>query len=304
MITRSATEFLSALRQLPAVTGARAVPRGVFMVEPTDFRVSHETAADNLYMDLAHEADSGKAVRQFRGLVQKIRDVGVEVKVFPGNLATPDDVFPNNVFATIPGTLIIGRMLYPGRQAEAEREDIPEWFEHRGYQPLDLRERPGVGELTGVLVIDRARKLAFCGMTERVDEQGLQAMHQAFGLDLTFAFELLPGEYHTNVLMSVLAGRACVIHAESIRDSEVVDAIEEVYPGRVLRLTQAEKAAFAGNCIALTAGDLFMSSVAFETLRPASRQLLESWGFTIHHVDLSEIEKAGGSLRCMVGEIF
>lgn len=69
-------------------------------------------------------------------------------------------------------------------------------------------------------------------------------------------------------------------------------------------LNETEKNAFAGNCIALTDQDLFMSQTGIDALRPSSRQTLESWGFVIHGTDLHEIEKAGGSLRCMVAEIF
>jgi hypothetical protein len=304
MITRSTIDFLNAWAGLPARSGAPAVPRGVFLVEPVDFRVSPETAVDNRYMNLEQIADPQKALRQFNQLIQTVRDIGVAVQVFPGNAETPDAVFPNNVFATVPGSLIIGSMRYPGRRAEARRTDIPRWFESRGYHVRDLRLRPGVGELTGVMVIDRARRAGFCGMTERVDEPGLQAMHEALELELTLAFDLAPGEYHTNVVLSVLAGRACVVHAESIADAAVVEAMEQAYPGRLLRLSPEEKDAFAGNCIALTDSDLFMSRRAWQALRPASRSTLDSWGFNIHHVDLSEIEKAGGSLRCMVAEIF
>ena len=39
-------------------------------------------------------------------------------------------------------------------------------------------------------------------------------------------------------------------------------------------------------------------------LRPANRSLLETAGFRIRSVPLEEIEKAGGSLRCCVAEIF
>ncbi len=41
---------------------------------------------------------------------------------------TPDAVFPNNVFATAPGRLIVGRMRHPVRQREAERADIRGFF--------------------------------------------------------------------------------------------------------------------------------------------------------------------------------
>ncbi|HEY3521388.1 MAG TPA: arginine deiminase-related protein, partial [Rhodanobacteraceae bacterium] len=39
-------------------------------------------------------------------------------------------------------------------------------------------------------------------------------------------------------------------------------------------------------------------------LTDAQRAQLSSWGFRIGTVPLDEIEKAGGSLRCCVAEIF
>ena len=161
-----------------------------------------------------------------------------------------------------------------------------------------------MAELTGPLVLDRARRIGFCGMTERVNDAGARAMHRAFALKLTFEFDLKPDEYHTNVIMSVLAGRACVIHADAFADEAVPQAIAGAYPGCTLFIDQPEKDAFAGNCIALTHSDLFMSQAGVDALRPTSRATLESWGFVLHATKLYEIEKAGGSLRCMVAEIF
>jgi hypothetical protein len=129
-------------------------------------------------------------------------------------------------------------------------------------------------------------------------------MHEAFGLALTFVFELASEEYHTNVVASVLAGRALVIHEASFVDPEVPRAIASVYGERVLRLSDAEKNAFAGNCLALAPDQVWMSARAEAALRPESRRALESWGFAVRSVPLDEIEKAGGSLRCCVAEIF
>ena len=141
-------------------------------------------------------------------------------------------------------------------------------------------------------------------MSKRVNQAGLEAMHEAFDLKMTFAFDLDPEEYHTNVVMMVLASRACVIYPGAFVDPAVPEAIASAYPNRTLVLNQSEKDAFAGNCIALTNHDLFMSQTGVNALRVSSRETLESWGFTIHSTDLHEIEKAGGSLRCMVAEIF
>jgi hypothetical protein len=304
MIVYTAREFISALDQEALAPDFPALPRGVLMIEPAGFFVSPETARDNRYMDLSSEADPERALAQFRGLVEAIRTCGVPVTVFPGRSDAPDAVFPNNVFATIPGRLIIGHMRYPGRQRESDRPDILEYFAVRSYSTVDLREQEGVAELTGALVIDRARNIGFCGLSERADRRGAAAMHEAFDLRLTYCFDLAEGEYHTNVVLSVLAGRACMLYPGGFADRGTPEAIAAAFPGQVAVLDRVEKDHFAGNCIALTETDLFMSRSAAAALRPVNRGLLESWGFAIHAVELDELEKAGGSLRCMTAEIF
>ena len=304
MIVDNPAEFLRRLASddLPAVGPACA--KAVFLVEPADFTVNTESAIDNHYMDLTHVADSQRALEQARALADLISNQGIEVVRFPGRREAPDGVFPNNVFATTPDRLIVGHMLRPSRQLEAERPDIRAYFSARGYREIDLSLADLVAELTGTLIIDSARRIGFCGMTGRVNRAGLEAMHEAFGLKLTFSFDLRPGEYHTNVIMMVLASRTCVIYPGGFTDPAVPAAIAGAFPGRTLVLNAEEQHAFAANCIALTENDLFMSQTAFDALRDSSRRLLQDWGFRIHSQPLDEIEKAGGSLRCMVAEIF
>ena len=304
MIVRTSQEFLKQLENRDWPAGSPATPHAVMMVEPANFSVSAESAVDNLYMNLNDKVDAQLALNQSRDLASLLAEQGIEVVSFPGEAMTPDAIFPNNVFACTPDKLIIGHMLHPGRQAEAEREDIRSYFQAQGYACIDLSQKNCVAELTGVLNIDHARQIGFCGMTGRVDEAGLVAMHEAFDLNMIFSFELQAEEYHTNVIMMVLAGRACVIYPDAFVDQRVPEAIAVAFPGRTLLLSKAEKDAFAGNCIALTQSDIFMSQTGVDALRPTSRDALESWGFTIHAARLDEIEKAGGSLRCMLAEIF
>jgi hypothetical protein len=304
MIVRTPQEFLEQLKNKDSPANSPAFANAVMMVEPANFSVSAESAVDNHYMNLDDGVDAQLALRQSCDLAALLAAKGIEVVSFPGDPNTPDAIFPNNVFASTSDHLIIGHMLHPGRQAEAEREDIRSYFQSRDYGTIDLSQSDCVAELTGVLNIDHARQIGFCGLTGRVDEAGLAAMDDAFDLKMTFSFELQPEEYHSNVIMMVLASSACVIHPDAFVDKLVPEAIEEAFPERTLLLSKAEKNAFAGNCIALTDSDLFMSQTGIDALRPASRDALESWGFTIHGTRLDEIEKAGGSLRCMLAEIF
>lgn len=305
MIVTSPEAFRQALKDRPLAADAPSTMRAAFLVSPSGFHVEQESAADNRYMQPEREADAERALLQHDRLVQGLADVGLPVITMPGRPDMPDGVFPNNTFATAKGRFIVGAMRHAVRRREAGRDDVRRVFtELMGYELHDLSGRDLVAELTGPLVIDRARGIGFCGLTERVDEAGCEAMHEAFGLELTFRFDLDPGEYHTNVVMAVLAERAVVLHADSFADPAVPEAIAEAFDGRALFLTDEEKAGFAGNCIAVTPGDVFMSQRGLDALRDESRDRLESWGFTLHGVQIDELEKAGGSLRCCIAEIF
>jgi hypothetical protein len=278
--------------------------RGAFLVAPEGFTLAAQSAGDNRYMDLSVATSSERALAQHRGLQRALAQV-LPVVCFAGDPATPDAVFPNNVFATAPGRLILGHMRHPVRQAEAGRRDIRAFFTGvLGYEEIDLRRQPGICELTGSMVVDRGRGLGFVAYTERCDRAGADAMHDAFGLAASFRFALKPDEYHANVVMSVLAGRALVVCPDAFADPAAAAALAAFYAPAVVELSAAEKNAFAGNCIALADEVVHLSEAAADALAPHNRAALERLGFRLAPVPLDEIEKAGGSLRCCVGEIF
>ena len=305
MIVSSPAAFRSIFEPARFPKRDRATARGVMLVEPTGMRLSGETSTDNLYMDRARTIDPERALAQHRVLADAIRRyVGLPVQVFPGSPDTPDAVFPNNVFACAAGRLVIGAMRHPERQRESHRADIAQWFASEGYETHRIdRHEFAVSELTGPTIIDRARRIGFFGLTERMNREGVRATHDALGLLLGFEFALKPDEYHTNVVMSVLASRALVAHRDSFEDPEAPEAIAEVYE-HAIWLSDEEKRGFAGNCLALDEHRVFMSATAERALSLDTRRRLDRAGFTIYTVDIDEIEKAGGSLRCCIAEIF
>ncbi|HJT98984.1 MAG TPA: arginine deiminase-related protein, partial [Rhodanobacteraceae bacterium] len=263
-----------------------------------------ESASDNRYMDPGGTLDPARALAQHAELARRL-GADLPVITFAGDAESPDGLFPNNVFATAPGRLIVGRMRHAVRRREAGRADIRAFFRDTlGYALLDLSGAPFVAELTGALVIDRARGVGYCGLSERCDLAGARAMHDAFGLRLTFCFELAEGEYHTNVVMALLAGRFALLAADGFADPAVPRAIAQALVGQVVWLTRAQKNAFAGNAIALAPDRAWMSATGAASLDPAQRAAIERAGFALAVVELDEIEKAGGSLRCCVAEIF
>lgn len=305
MITTSPVEFLAAVDTLPPLRNALATARAAFLVAPAANELAAESARDNRYMRMDAGFDATRALTQHAALARALR-ADVPVVTFPGEPANPDAMFPNNVFATAPGRFIVARMRHAVRQREAERGDIRGFFRDVLHcEEIDLsRGDRGAAELTGSLVIDHARGIGYCGLSERCDMDGARAMHEAFGLRLTFCFELAEGEYHTNVVMASLAGRAVILAADGFVDPAVPRAIAQAFDNRALWLSPGQKRAYAANAITLSPGRVWMSECAAASLDDAQRTALTEWGFAIGAVELNEIEKAGGSLRCCVGEIF
>ena len=313
MITRDPEAFLALARGCAADFGP-ATARAAFLVTPEGFARVEESASDNRYMAAATEFRAAQALAEHREL-QRALAADLPVVAFPGDRGTPDAVFANNVFATArpdaataPGAaprLIVGRMRHAARRLEADRGDIRGFFGAlAGAVEIDLSQQSHPCELTGALVVDRARGLGYCGLSERCDEAGARLMHEAFGLRATLLFDLAPGEYHANVVLAVLAGRALLVSPSGFAEPAVAEAIAGLYAPHVVRLDPAQQAAFAGNAIALGPRRVWMSAVAAASLGPEQVQVLADAGFALGQVPLAALEAGGGSLRCCVAEVF
>ena len=303
MITRDIGAFLSFACNAASDFGP-ATARAAFLVAPDGFALAEQSAQDNAYMADAAAFDAQRASMQHRDLHRAISTV-LPTICFAGDPATPDALFPNNVFGTAAGRCVIGRMRHEVRQREAARADIRRFLRDvLGREEIDLSAQEHACELTGALVIDRARGLGFCGLSERCDEAGARLMHEAFGLRATLLFDLAPGEYHTNVVLAVLAGRAAVVCPRGFADPAVPVAIANLYAPHAVVCDEVEHAAFVGNCIALSSATVWMSANAGAALSADHHRQLVAAGFTVETVALDAIEAAGGSLRCCIGEMY
>jgi len=304
VIVSNPNAFLRAYATLSCPADLPATARAAFLVSPIEFSLATESASDNLYMDLQLKPDPLRALAEHAELARRLGQ-DVPVFSFPGDPDAPDGVFPNNAFATCKGRLIVGRMRHVVRQRETARTDIRAWFgDVLGREVIDLSGEDLTAELTGSLVIDRSRGIGYCGLSERCDMAGARAMHEAFGLRLTYCFELAAGEYHTNVILAILAGRVALVAESGFADPAAAHAIASVYQGMVIWLDDRQKQAFAANAISLAPDRVWMSTTAETALEHYQRQALEDWGFAIGAAEIGELEKAGGSLRCCVAEIF
>lgn len=300
----------------------------ILMVRPTSFRANEQTAINNHYQKEIHDvsqlAIQLKAEKEFDTFVEKLRSVGINVIVFEAKdgLDTPDAHFPNN-WISFHENGVVG--LYPmfaeNRRLE-RREEVLFQLEDEGFQInhiMDYRTAEDEGmflEGTGVLLLDRVNRKAYCALSQRADEE----LFIEFCEDFEFtpvvftANQTVNGHrepiYHTNVMMC-LGDSFAVICLSSIDDKKerknVIKHLKE--DGKeIIDITEAQVSNFAGNMLQVRGRDdtsyLIMSQSAHDALTQDQVNSIQKHA-EILSSSLEIIEACGGgSARCMMAEVF
>src|SRR5690606_30451431 len=100
----------------------------VFMVEPVDFGFNEETAVNNFFQNKMQETSKTiqeRALSEFKGMVSKLRQHGVNVIVLQDTLNphTPDSIFPNNWISFHENKTIALYPMFAKNRREERRED-------------------------------------------------------------------------------------------------------------------------------------------------------------------------------------
>lgn len=291
------------------------------MIRPLHFGYNAETAGSNSFQHTEFEADvSAKACEQFDNMLQLLLSAKIDVVVFEDNprAVSPDSVFPNNWFAC-PGnkSLFLFPMLSPLRRLERRPELISRIKEQFNIESVldysDFENRQQFLEGTGSMVFDHIHKIAYASVSPRTDEDLFytfckQARYEPM-LFHAFDDKALP-VYHTNVLLTVGESFA-VFCAEAIPDnqerSKLIDSL--VSTGHeLIYINRHQMNCFAGNMLQMknkeNASYLICSQTAFRSLYEEQINRLRQYGELITP-DISVIEQVGGgSVRCMIAEIF
>lgn len=299
---------------------ALQAPSAVVMIRPHAFTSNPETRDDNAFQTLSNrstEATSQAARDEHDAAVTALRDAGIRVHVFDdfGENNTPDSVFPNNWFSTHPGGHVAIYPMYVTSRRRERRADVIEMLKAE-YRVQDIIDYSGLEvdnlalEGTGAMVLDHLSRIAYTVSSHRADPVLLERFCTHFNYE-PMVFEARDGEgrdvYHTNVLMGIGTQYALIcldMIVDPARRAEVRMRLEE--SGRkVVDLSHAQIAEFAGNAIELTGRDgllLALSQRALDALTPDQIAVIKE-SATPLPLSVPTIETAGGSVRCMIAGI-
>uniref|UniRef100_A0A6B2LBN9 Amidinotransferase n=1 Tax=Arcella intermedia TaxID=1963864 RepID=A0A6B2LBN9_9EUKA len=299
------------------------------MVAPVGFCSNAETILDNHFMSKSSESNNQlehKALLEFSALHQKLRAAGINIWVHaPEHFhGTPDAVFPNNWFSTHPGSEMNGPwtvafypMKTPSRRAERREHIISEFQEVYGkelsFTHWEYADVPGFLESTGVLVLDRINKIAYANLSERCHRGIAESWGKRLGYKMCL-FHSTDSQgralYHTNVMMSIGTSIA-VVCLESVEDpQEKQELLHNLNATgkHILEISREQMNNYCGNCIELKSSKgklMCMSEKAYQNFTESQKAVFLQHVDEILHSDLTTIEViGGGSLRCMIGELF
>ncbi|MER9025596.1 arginine deiminase-related protein [Mesorhizobium sp. M0815] len=295
-------------------------PKGVVMIRPRHFTPNPMTAADNSFQSndekRAAAAVASAAYDEVTLMAEGLAAAGVTVHVFEDRaMTTPDSVFPNNWFSTHSGGHVAVYPMYSANRQKERRGDVIEMLKNE-YRVQDIIDYSGLEkdnvflEGTGAMVLDHIGRVAYAIRSNRTNELALERFCTHFNFE-PMVFDAIDRSgrpiYHTNVLMCIGTDFA-LLGAQMISDlrrrQEIIARLEET--GRqVIELSIGEIENFAGNAIELEGREgriLALSARAEGALNREQISTIER-SAKLLSFDVSTIELAGGSVRCMLAGI-
>ena len=296
----------------------------VLTIRPAAFAANPLTAASNSFQSAepgaARQLVSRAAFEEFQALTERLTAADVDVIVVGDTPQPekPDAVFPNNWFSThADGTVVLYPLMAPNRRLERRLDVLSTLAAERGLaisRVIDLSAGEAQGrylEGTGSLVLDRVNHIAYVCTSPRTDRDAVSEFSARLDYDIV-AFRALDHQgtaiYHTNVMLSI-GSEFAVVAADCIVDADRERVLASLQATRtsLIEVSRAQMERFACNILEVRtrsgASVVLMSDTAegalgFRLSPPPGVDAIVS-------VAIPTIERfGGGSLRCMLAEIF
>lgn len=296
----------------------------VLMIKPTSFGFNIETSKDNVFQKqnnrLSNQQIQLEAEKESRLLRDKLIDSNINVIYAYENCEhnTPDAVFPNNWFSTHDNdTLVLYPMLAANRRKERNAALIN--YLKNSFQIKEVVDMTPFEnenkflEGTGSLVFDHKNKICFASISERTNTELANNINKKLGYQtiiLNYTDENNTPVYHTNVCMCI--GNGFVIAAiDNLKSKSERTALFEYFETNNLNpilISQQQVYSFCGNALQLQTNTerpvLTMSTTAFNAFSTEQIKTIEKHS-DILYSSIDTIESiGGGSVRCMLAEIF
>ncbi|WP_280384899.1 dimethylargininase [Nocardia wallacei] len=276
---------MTSVTAMHAPAARRCTPRRFLMCRPDHFDVRY---AINPWMDVAAPVDRARALAQWESLRAAFERCGHRVDVIAAEPDLPDMVFAAN------GGLVIGDRALAARFANAERwaegPAYHRWLSAQGLARVAAAAEINEGEGDFAVVGDRV----LAGTGFRSSRAAHREVAEFFDLPVVSLRLVDPHFYHLDTALMVLDGT--IAYYPPAFDAASVRMLARLYPDAIVA-TAADAHVLGLNGVC-DGHHVFLSDRA-----TALADQLRARGYDPIGIDLSELLKAGGSVKCCTLEL-
>lgn len=262
-----------------------ATTRHYAMTSPTFFTVEY---AINPWMDVSIPVDTHVALNQWEALRQTYKELGHTVELVEPVAGLPDMVYAANGGLLVNGKAVTARFAYPQRTGESAA--YAEWMARHGYVPADTRYlNEGQGDL---LVVG---SIVLAGYGFRTDRRAHHEIAAIVRMPVVSLELVDPRFYHLDTALAVLDDTTIAYYPPAFSAAARARLLE-LFPDAI------EVAGADADVLGLNAVSDGLNVVLPAAATGFAEQLREA-GFNPIGVDLSELLKGGGSVKCCTLEV-
>ncbi|MFE3825470.1 dimethylargininase [Streptomyces sp. NPDC059092] len=265
-----------------------ASPRSYLMCPPEHFRVTYSI---NPWMDPTKPVDQALALVQWEDLRDRYRALGHTVSVLDAEPDLPDMVYAANGATVVDGRVLGARFAHEERYGEAEAH--LDWFRSHGYP--DISEPVHINEGEGDFAVTASYLLAGRGFRSSPLSHG--EAQEFFGRPVIGLDLVDPRFYHLDTALCVLDDAADeIMYYPDAFSPGSRSVLEQLFPGALI--ADGPDAARLGLNAVSDGLHVLLPQAATGLFEP-----LRERGFEPIGMDLGELLKGGGSVKCCTQEL-
>jgi N-dimethylarginine dimethylaminohydrolase len=273
---------------LPSGTQRHALNKPTFLMCPPElYDVNYVI---NPWMEgNVHRSSREQAMAQWEQLHRALTQVA-NVELVTPRAGSPDMVFTANAGLVHRGMVALSSFLHAERQGEEPH--FRKWFDDSGFCVRTIpRETPFEGEGDALFEVDGSCLWAGHGI--RTHKSSHQRLSETWKVEVISLRLVDPRFYHLDTCFCCLFGGYVMYFPEAF-DADSLARIERHYPEeKRIRVGEADALRFA--CNAVNVG----RTIVLNQISDELREQLQSLGFRVVEVVLSEFLKAGGAAKCL-----
>ena len=277
---------MSTLRTEPLADDRRGgLDHPVLMCPPTFFTVAYEI---NPWMSADRPVDTTLACDQWQRLVATYDDLGVAVELIEPDPDLPDMVFAANAAVVVDGRALVARFRHGQRRGEEDA--YARWFEERGLRSVDRARHHNEGQ-GDVLA---AGEILLAGHGPRTNRAAHREIEAWSGREVLSLRLVDPRYYHLDTALFPFGDT--VAYRPEAFDTRSRRELERRFPDALIA-DAADAAVLGLNAVVID--QTVVLSAGTRRMVPE----LRARGLQPVEVDLSELLKAGGSIKCCTLEL-